>query len=311
MKKNLKVSAVASLIGVCIIGGVVALYPKTESTQTDNQVTIQETPTVNQVTIQEEQTEEPEYDEYDSERLEDEQVVLDGGLVIVPNPEYDRQVVEFKLRQYEIGALTDEELTELKETYGSLVDEVQAELDAENQEVSEPVKSDIVTKTYTSDGFISMSIDENLMRVAQTYVERVPSKVLDAILSIGYRMQLVNDPASSVGYSENWCGVTSPSMKMIYIEAKERKFRLAIVHEIGHAFDDYLGCVALSDEFKSIYEAEKDSFIVTGYTTDNQFKENTQEFFAEAFQMYVYDSATLQSSAPRTFEFVKNCIDSL
>ena len=296
MRKNLKVSAVAGLIGVCIIGGVVALYPKTE-------------PTVNQVTIQEAQTEETEYDEYDSERLEDEQVVLDGGLKIVPNPEYDRQVVEFKLRQYEAGALTDDELIELKETYGSLVDEVQAEFDAENQEVSEPVKSNLVTKTYTSDGFISMSVDENLMGIAQTYVERVPSKVLGAISSIGYQMQLVNDPAKEVGYTSNWCGVTSPSMKMIYIEAKESKFRRAIVHEIGHAFDDYLGNVSLSDEFGGIYEAEKDSFIVTGYSSDSHYKENTQEFFAEAFQMYVYDSATLQSSAPKAYDFVKNCIE--
>ena len=298
MRKNLKVSAVAGLIGVCIIGGVVALYPKTE-------------PTVNQVTIQEAQTEEPEYDEYDSERLEDEQVVLDGGLEVVSNPEYGRQVVEFKLRQYEAGALTDDELIELKETYGSLVDEVQAEFDAENQEVSEPVKSNIVTKTYTSDGFISMSVDEDLMGVAQSYVERVPSKVLDAISSIGYQMQLVNDPAKEVGYTGNWCGVTSPSMKMIYIESSESKFRRAIVHEIGHAFENYLGDVALSDEFIEIYEAEKDSFKVTGYSSDFHYKDNSQEFFAEAFQMYVYDSATLQSSAPRTFEFVKNCIDSL
>lgn len=298
MRKNLKVSAVAGLIGVCIIGGVVALYPKTELTQT-----------VNQVTIQEEQTEEPEYDEYDSERLEDEQVVLDGGLKIVPNPEYDRQVVEFKLRQYEAGGLTDEELAELKETYGSLVDEVQAEFDAENQEVSEPVKSNIVTKTYTSDGFISMSVDENLMGVAQTYVERVPSKVIDAISSICYQMQLVNDPAKEVGYTSNWCGFTSPSMKMIYIEAKESKFRRAIVHEIGHAFDDYLGNVSLSDEFWGIYEAEKDSFKVTGYLTDGHFKDNSQEFFAEAFQMYVYDSGTLQSSAPKTYDFIKSCIE--
>lgn len=300
MRKNLKVSAVASLIGVCIIGGVVALYPKTELT-----------PTVNQVTIQEVQTEEPEYDEYDSERLEDEQVFLEGGLKIVPNPDYDRQVVEFKLRQYEVGDLTDYELIELKETYGSLVNEIQAELDAENQEVSEPVKSDIVTKTCTSDGFISMSIDEDLIGVAQSYVERVPSKVIDAISSICYQMQLVNDPAKEVGYTSNWCGVTSPSMKMIYIEAKESKFRRAIVHEIGHAFDDYLGNVSLSDEFWGIYEAEKDSFKVTGYATDGHFKDNSQEFFAEAFQMYVYDSATLQSSAPKAYSFVKNCIDSL
>ena len=68
---------------------------------------------------------------------------------------------------------------------------------------------------------------------------------------------------------------------------------------------------SLSDEFIEIYEAEKDSFKVTGYSSDFHYKDNSQEFFAEAFQMYVYDSATLQSSAPRTFEFVKNCIDSL
>ena len=296
MRKNLKVSAVAGLIGVCIIGGVVALYPKTE-------------PTVNQVTIQEAQTEEPEYDEYDSERLEDEQVVLDGGLEVVSNPEFARQTVEFKLRQYEAGALTDDELIELKEIYGSLVDEVQAEFDAENQEVSEPVKSNIVTKTYTSDGFISYSSNENLNADLQSYIDKVPSGVLNAITSVGYHIELRNDVGAEFGYSNvNWCGGTSIEQKRIVIEANSGKFRRSVVHECFHAYDDYLGSVSLSDEFVSIYSEEANSFVVHDYSSTH-YLDGVQEYFAEACQEYVYHPSELQSNAPKTFEFVKKCIE--
>lgn len=292
MRKNLKVSAVAGVCGVCLIGGILALQPKTEPKQEVGQVDV---------------VQDTQYEELDSEEVE--KIVLDGDLEVVSNPNYDRQLVDFKLRQYENGDLSENELNELKDKYGDLFNEIQAEHKAQEEEVSEPTESSLVTDTYTSDGFISMSVDESLIGVAQTYVDKVPSKVFNAISSIGYQMKLVDDPAKEVGYDKVWCGVTSPTTKTIYIQAKESKFRRAIVHEIGHAFCDYLGNVALGEAFTAIYNEEANNLVVHDYMTDYHFKENAQEYFAEAFQEYVYHPSELQSNAPKTYEFVKSCVE--
>lgn len=292
MRKNLKVSAVAGVCGVCLIGGILALQPKTEPQQEVGQVNV---------------VQDTQYEELDSEEVE--KIVLDGDLEVVSNPDYDRQLVDFKLRQYENGDLSENELKELKDKYGDLVSEIQAEHKAQEEEVSEPTESSLVTSTYSSNEFISYSCDESLIGVAQTYVDKVPSGVLNAISSIGYQMKLVEDPAKEVGYDRVWCGVTSPSTKTIYIQANESKFRRAIVHEIGHAFCDYLGNVAVGEEFTAIYNEEANSFVVHDYVTDYHFKADVKEYFAEACQEYVYHPSELQSNTPRTYEFVKRYIE--
>ena len=172
-----------------------------------------------------------------------------------------------------------------------------------------PVENTLVQIHYSFDDFMSYSCNEKLNSSLQSYVEKVPKGVLDLVQSIGYHIELVEDPAKELGQNKKWCGVTLLEQKRILIQAKEYKFRKSVVHEIFHAYDSYFGFVSESAEFHEIFEAEKDSFIVTGCISDTYHKTNVKEYFAEACQQYVYDAGSLQSSAPRTYAFVKSYIE--
>lgn len=284
MQKNLKVSVVAGVIGVCLIGGVVIFQPKNTPVE-ENQST-----EVIEQTIEEVETTEEPSTEYEL-------------------TDYDKSHIRFYLQELENGNMTEDDLSELYERYGDKVDEIKEDMQKEyKEEKNFPAESTLVQVDYTSDGFISYSCDESLNDDLQSYIDKVPNGVLNAVQSIGYHINLVEDPGKGYGYS-NVCGLTVPSEKIILIQAKESKFRRSVVHEIFHAFDNYLGFVSKSAEFYEIYEAEKESFIVTGFTSDSHYKSNVKEYFAEACQMYVYDSGILQSSAPRTFDFVKHYIE--
>lgn len=287
MQKNLKVSIVASIFGVCLIGGVMLFQPK-NSTVTENQSTETIEQTVETI---EETTEEPST-EYELTA-------------------YDRSHIRFYLQELENRNITEDDLSEIYEKYGDKVDEVKEEMEEELEEearTEKPVESTLLQVDCSADGFISYSCNENLTDTLLSYVNKVPNGVLNAIKNVGYHMELVKDPGAEFGYS-NICGITHTNTKRILIEAKESKFRRSVVHEIGHALDDYLGFVSTSNEFQEIYETEKNDFKVTGFTSYGHHKSNAMEYFAEAFQMYVYDAGTLQSSAPKTYEFIKSCID--
>ena len=65
---------------------------------------------------------------------------------------------------------------------------------------------------------------------------------------------------------------------MIIIKKYKGKFRKSVLHEIGH-------CLDFPSKSDLVYEAEKDSIIVTGVDNSSYCKQSSQEYFAEAFQM--------------------------
>lgn len=175
------------------------------------------------------------------------------------------------------------------------------------EETTTEYKSTLLSPDELYGSFISYSCDESLNDDLKTYIDLVPQGVIYAIRNLGYHIELVENPGKDYGYL-NVCGLTIPKEKIILIEANESKFRRCVVHELGHAYDDSLDWISTSNEFKEIYEEEKEKIEITGYFTDNHYKSNEKEYFSEAFQMYIFDASTLKSSAPKTFEYVKRYV---
>lgn len=173
--------------------------------------------------------------------------------------------------------------------------------------VEEPkVESSLVPITY--DFLITDSCNESLNDTLLTYIEKVPVRVLNGIQTKGYRFELVENVAASSNSKGVFCGMTIPSEKRILIQAKESKFRRAVVHEIFHAYDDYLNWMSESMEFHQIFQEEQDSFVVHDYTSKH-YLSSVKEFWAEACQEYIYHPDELKKNTPKTYEFVKKYID--
>jgi hypothetical protein len=85
-----------------------------------------------------------------------------------------------------------------------------------------------------------------------------------------------------------------------------------VCHELGHMIDySYKTHKFISDspQFKAIYNKEKLGFNVD-YLYDYVTRDS-KEYFAQAFSEYIRNPWTLKSCSPKTYEFMKNYIDTL
>ena len=101
----------------------------------------------------------------------------------------------------------------------------------------------------------------------------------------------------------NYQGVTfintHGQSKHIYTSVKGG--RNVFIHEIGHMYDYYRALCSRGSRFTAIYEAEKGIF--TGL-----YASSSNEFFAEAFRMYITEPSNLAKKAPQTYDYMKDLI---
>ena len=79
-------------------------------------------------------------------------------------------------------------------------------------------------------------------------------------------------------------------------------------HECGHVLDNELHIKDISgtEEFKKIYEEEKDYFVVDN--NYDYFISTEAEYFASAFAEYMLKPSRLKLNTPKTYEFIEKCL---
>ncbi|MEG0829926.1 MAG: hypothetical protein RSD88_05475 [Anaerovoracaceae bacterium] len=82
----------------------------------------------------------------------------------------------------------------------------------------------------------------------------------------------------------------------------------AIYHELGHYVSFMNHRAADSSEFKAIYKAEKSKY--KGYNRA-YVTQSSGEYFAEAFSDYTLKNSTLKKNQPKTYAFVKKCVNQI
>lgn len=231
--------------------------------------------------------------------------------------EYDKTHIRFYLQELDNKNITEKDLSEVYETYGTeKVNQVREEMDKEyeadrkrQEQKAQKARKEAKKKAKKQalaqkESFISKSCNKSLNKSLLSYADKVPDNILKAVKNMGYHLELVQEPGAEVGL-RGICGLTLPEQKRILIQAREYKFRRAVVHEIGHAYDDYLNWISCSDEFIRIYNAEKNDFVVHDYRSTH-YLDNEMEYFAEAFQEYIYYPNKLKANTPKTYKFIKN-----
>lgn len=130
------------------------------------------------------------------------------------------------------------------------------------------------------------------------YISSLPKRV-GGILAEGWSAyEVTNDDHLKSG-----TGIWDRDEKKIYIlKGFEER---SIYHEIGHIFDEYCGYFSDSEEFRNIFEEEKDLALMKLFSNDDYFTNDIVEYFAETFEDYFTEPVKLLTYAPKTYAFIE------
>ena len=137
---------------------------------------------------------------------------------------------------------------------------------------------------------------------------KVPQNVKNALSATGCQVIVTTDPAYTDGHAgmywpfasgQNYCAIYAGSVG---------KVNMAVIHEIGHFVDDYVGrktgtgsylAMSHTAEFQQIYAEEVGRSGYPSWATDC-----VEDYFAEAFWKCCVSPTATQSNLPRTYEYV-------
>lgn len=160
------------------------------------------------------------------------------------------------------------------------------------------------TNVALYDGDISAATRNELSHA----LEAIPDPIWTDFCLNEYHL-LITDKDVGIYYMNNTpnvAGCFSVGRKKIIINDKYVEYALA--HELGHFMDWQLGHrstysnISFDPKFGECYEAEKDNTNFAHYTQ--------LEFFAETASRVIKNDRTFISQAPRSCEYVRNCIES-
>lgn len=105
-------------------------------------------------------------------------------------------------------------------------------------------------------------------------------------------------------------GITFKQSKVIFLN--EEYVSTSLLHEIGHAINDEYGFLSDTEEFKNIYESEKENFdCYVGDGDEEHCIKNTSEYFAEAFHQYLLAADLLKEDCPATYNYIDSFLNNL
>ena len=93
-------------------------------------------------------------------------------------------------------------------------------------------------------------------------------------------------------------GIFSYQRKTIFLYGTESALKASMLHEFGHYLDWKNGFPSRTEEFKAIYDAEKDAF-------DSLYINTATEFFAEVFQEMLKGDG---EDCPQTLAFLNRLL---
>lgn len=150
-------------------------------------------------------------------------------------------------------------------------------------------------------------LDSDKYYAIQQALGKLPKKIKDFCIEQKYRIKVV--PNSAVGYE--YAGECAYSDKIIRLALDvSNNYGDTLMHEFGHMIDR-INYQYNSDtsKFRNIYNKEKVHLL---YDSKYEYlTKDPQEYFAQSFSEYVLNPYQLKTTAPKTYEFMKNYIDTL
>lgn len=180
-----------------------------------------------------------------------------------------------------------------------------------------PVPEETCVKTVTYPSWIEVKGDVDINTVAYfgDFINKEPQNVIDRFISEGWKMILTNSDIA-----EEYCPELSPerlggvtislSSSVIISGVSQKNVRRSTCHEIGHFVDYECGNVSSSDEWSSIWEKEKDTFVEHEKMDEHNIS-TPLEFFAEIASDAILYPDTTKKSSHDAYAYVMKKINSL
>ncbi|MCQ2978568.1 MAG: hypothetical protein MJ245_02095 [Clostridia bacterium] len=150
------------------------------------------------------------------------------------------------------------------------------------------------------------------------YISYIPNSMLKELEERGYVIHVVDDVTQTTGIDASYTssefsgyevsGLYSKTSQAIYVRYMWDEAD-CVVHEIGHFISIEFHLIdkdnGTYDAFDSIYQKDKANF-KNHFDNGTYATCNITEYFAEAFQMYFTNTASLKKYCPSTYEYFDN-----
>ena len=142
--------------------------------------------------------------------------------------------------------------------------------------------------------------------------DKLPDNVKEMLDDESYSIYVV-DPLESTVEGYITLGRTFFRFGVIQISNKDIWVERTTLHEVGHVIDDESAFtfISRSNEFKEIYQEEKENFKYVVVDNHEYFISSEIEYFAQAFSEYMINPEGLKMFTPRTYEFIDRCVKNI
>lgn len=168
----------------------------------------------------------------------------------------------------------------------------------DNASIASPPSSAVIQ--CQKDGNVSDAIVE----IVNQQLSLLPSNLQNAFIADGWSIYVTDIDLDKTYYGGKYGQVmasTNYEEQRILIESRTDAAYESPIHETGHWFDYYVGFPSCTEEFASVYAAEKDVFIRSYGST---CVSDTLEFFAEGFWQYIVNPDKLKTVSPELYLFI-------
>ena len=151
---------------------------------------------------------------------------------------------------------------------------------------------------------IDDGVEETVTNEFKAEIDKVHSIIKNMVLDSGWTMHITTDKLAQTLFNGKYPSVmaaTVYSTKVIWFENRQNIASSCVIHEFGHALDDYYDCISFSDEWVAIFDAERFSFAYSKTSHDGMEQNYKQEFFASVFDDYFSSPNTLKETAPMAY----------
>ena len=153
---------------------------------------------------------------------------------------------------------------------------------------------------------IDGNIDNSYADMVEVELNMIPTELRTEFVESGYHIYVTEENLAKEYYGggryDRIFGVIFYDKDLILISGYEYAIKEATVHEFGHWFDQYLGYASSSRDFAMIYSSERPRFSKAFYGRCST--QEIQEYFAEAFYVYIKAPQLLRQVAPQTYAYM-------
>ncbi|HBF2930699.1 hypothetical protein NBN67_19075 [Clostridioides difficile] len=176
-----------------------------------------------------------------------------------------------------------------------------------DKEISDLEIEHIRSEAFDYSSFIELDgVDYNTQFKVYKYLDVIPENIIEKFIENKMKIEITNKSLQE-RFLSNYILSGVYFDKTIHLSSNKDWAEQSLLHEFGHFVDEisYMD----KNEFIKIYEREKDNLILN--KDKSYYLRNVSEYFAQSFEEYLINPERLLLNNPKTYEYIKLCIDQI